>query len=38
MHSSVPEGLEKDAWEIVQLIADHVPSKIDLPKWSGELL
>ena len=28
---SVPEGLEKDAWEIVQLIADHVPSKIDLP-------
>jgi|TARA_B100000287_G_scaffold128271_1_gene120281 hypothetical protein len=29
---SVPEGLENDAWEIVQLIADHVPSKIDLPK------
>ena len=35
---SVPEGLEKDAWEIVQLIADHVPSKIDLPNVvTGEL-
>jgi len=35
---SVPEGLEKDAWEIVQMIADHVPSKLDLPKVvNGEL-
>ncbi len=35
---SVPGELEKDAWEIVQLIADHVPSKIDLPKVvTGEL-
>ncbi len=29
---SVPRELERDAWEIVQLVADHVPSKIDLPK------
>ncbi len=29
---SVPIGLERKAWEIIQLIADHVPSKIDLPK------
>ena len=35
---SVPEGLEKDAWAIVQMIADHVPSKLDLPKVvNGEL-
>ena len=29
---SVPIELERDAWGIVQLVADHVPSKIDLPK------
>jgi|TARA_B100001741_G_scaffold233292_1_gene194392 hypothetical protein len=35
---SVPEGLEKDAWDIVQMIADNVPSKLDLPKVvNGEL-
>ena len=35
---SVPKGLEKDAWAIVQMIADHVPSKLDLPKVvNGEL-
>jgi hypothetical protein len=35
---SVPVGLEKDAWEIVQMIADHVPSKLELPKVvNGEL-
>ncbi len=35
---SVPEGLEKNAWDIVQMIADNVPSKLDLPKVvNGEL-
>lgn len=34
----VPEKNIDDAWKIVQLIADHVPSKVELPRVSvGQL-